>query len=109
LLLRELPVAGTTADINLDGLTSLADWEVFLANSFADLTGFSQRQKFERGDIDLDGDNDRRDFVLFKSLFNAANGANAFAQMIGVPEPGAMTMASLGLVSAFALRRKKSL
>ncbi|HEX6963288.1 MAG TPA: hypothetical protein VF175_15580 [Lacipirellula sp.] len=106
LLLRELPIAGSTADINLDGATSVADWEQFLVHSFTDLSGLSPRQKFERGDLDQDGDNDRGDFLLFKSLFNAANGPNAFAQLLGVPEPGAISLAGIAAITAFALCRR---
>jgi serralysin len=106
LLLRELPIAGTTADINLDGMTSIADWELFVVNSFTNLAGLTQRQKFERGDLDLDGDNDRADFQLFKSLFNTANGPSSFDRLLGVPEPGALALAGMAAIAAIARRKR---
>jgi hypothetical protein len=107
-ILNELPTAGTTADINLDGLTTLGDWETFSSNAYADLSSFTSREKFQRGDLDLDGDNDLADFRLFKNLFDAANGVNAFARIVeGVPEPGSLSMIAVTAVAALMNRRRR--
>ena len=85
--LRDLPEVGTFADLNLDGLTDVADWQVFLIDASVDLTGLALRDTLLRGDLDLDGDNDYFDFKLFKSAYNLTNGAGAFERLLPVREP----------------------
>lgn len=87
LTITELPIAGTSADLNLDGQTTMDDWELFVANQYVDLSGLNQRDAFGRGDLDLDGDNDIFDFGYFKTAYNAANGPGAFESLLTVPEP----------------------
>jgi serralysin len=107
-ILSDLPGAGTTADINLDGMTNIGDWQIFSANAYTDISSFSRREQFVRGDLDLDGDNDLADFRLFKNLFDAANGVSAFARLVeGVPEPGALSMLAMIAVAASLHRRRQ--
>ena len=91
--LNAAPLAGTSADLNLDGQTNAGDWGMFVTNSYATFTGLGQLDAFQRGDLDFDGDNDIADFRFFKSAYIAANGSNAFASLFGVPEPSTMLMA----------------
>jgi hypothetical protein len=93
--LSEWPLAGTSADVNLDGFTNTADWALFTANSYADLAGLTQRDAYQRGDLDLDGDNDFTDFRFFKTAYNALHGANAFDALLAVPEPRAFVLAGI--------------
>ena len=102
--LSELPPAGTSADLNLDGSASGADWEIFLASAFVDLTGLSQKEAFQRGDLDLDGDNDEADFLYFKTAYNVANGAGAFAGLLHVPEPSVALLACFAAVGIGGVR-----
>jgi hypothetical protein len=78
------------SDLNADGVIDTADWPAFRDNHLTNLSGLSAVQAYVRGDLDLDGDNDVFDFRLFKSDYDAANGAGAFASHFGeVPEPTA--------------------
>jgi serralysin len=105
--LSDLPAPSSTADVNLDGLTNIDDWTQFLATGYTNLAEFTRREAFERGDLDLDGDNDFTDFRLFKSLYDVANGVGAFARMASVPEPaGLVILAAVG-VGLPALRRRR--
>ncbi|TWT37683.1 hypothetical protein KOR34_26440 [Posidoniimonas corsicana] len=92
----ENAVAG---DLNDDGVLTTEDWRIFAAHTHTDVRLLSPTNRYLRGDLDADGDNDYADFVRFKNLYVAANGAAAFAALSAVPEP-----ASAGiLVAALAV------
>jgi hypothetical protein len=101
----EAPVAGSSADLNLDGVTNVADWQLFLASAFADVSGLGARQAFQHGDLDFDGDNDTVDFRYFKSAYNLVNGAGSFAMMLQVPEPAGWWLAASGMGAVIGVRR----
>jgi hypothetical protein len=83
-------------DLDFDGLVGAQDWTQFIAGSESDMSGLSAIQQYERGDLDGDGRNSIQDFLLFKQLFDDANGEGSFAAMLAeVPEPSS---ASLGLI-----------
>jgi hypothetical protein len=85
-------------DLDFDGRVGLADWSIFVANTYSPLSGLSRAQTYAAGDLDADGDNDHADFLLFKRDFYAANGAGEFeSQVIRVPE-----MSSLRVAIGFA-------
>ncbi|HEY3393385.1 MAG TPA: hypothetical protein VGK58_11810, partial [Lacipirellulaceae bacterium] len=76
------------SDLNTDGVVNASDWPLFFPNMLADLSAMTGIQRALAGDLDLDGDNDVNDFVLFKTDFDAVNGAGAFnAMLANVPEP----------------------
>ncbi len=106
IVISEVPVAGTSADLNLDGLADLADWQVFLANAFVDLTGLSQKELFRHGDLDLDGDNDEQDLGLFKTAYNLANGFGAFDTLPQIPEPSALALLGGAATTLLVVRRR---
>ncbi len=99
---ESLQPIGVTSDLDRDGQITRADWLLFTAHTYADLSGLTPAARFLAGD--LDGDNDYRDFLIFKSDYIAANGAEAFAAMLRVPEPGAFVMALVAV--AASLRRR---
>jgi hypothetical protein len=105
LSLAGAPATGTSVDLNLDGLTSIDDWALFQTNSFTTFAGLGQRDAFQRGDLDFDGDNDLADFRLFKSIFNSLNGSGAFESMLSVPEPSTLLLAC-GVSAVLAARRR---
>ena len=105
--LNAAPLAGTSADLNLDGLTNAGDWGVFTEYSYTTFTGLGQLAAFQRGDLDFDGDNDVTDFRFFKSAYIDVNGAAAFASLVGVPEPAAIFMVAVGTVACGLGRRGK--
>lgn len=92
---------GIAGDLNLDGVLDRADWLLFAANTHADLTAYTKTGLYLRGDFNSDGRNNHDDFLKFREWFIDANGANAFAQMLRVPEPTSLALicfAATGLV-----------
>lgn len=102
---RELPEAGSFADLNLDGVTNIDDWQLFLASASVDLTGLTLRESLFRGDLDADGDNDYNDFKFFKSAYNLTNGAGALELLQTVPEPQTLLLVAIA-ACGFLLRRR---
>jgi hypothetical protein len=93
-------------DFNLDNAINTADWVIFRTNQLADLSAESLAEAYRRGDLTSDRRNNHADFAMFKSLYDAANGAGSFVLMAaGVPEPattvlvfasGLIVMSSMG-------------
>lgn len=89
------------SDLNFDGALSAADWGVFIAGAYADLTSLSKAEAYQLGDLNADNANNFADFRLFKADYDAANGAGAFAAMSGaVPEPSAALLVGFAVVVA---------
>jgi hypothetical protein len=106
LTLSELPLAGMSADLDFDGQADIDDWLTFITNAYTDISLLSDRDAFQLGDLDLDGDNDFDDFRYFKSAYDLANGAGAFASMGQVPEPQTLLLAGLFTVVLGPRRRR---
>jgi hypothetical protein len=86
------------SDLNADGTVNVADWSLFLPNSFTAFASDTAVAAYRKGDLDGDKDNDYADFQLFKADFIAVNGAAAFAQLSGyVPEPSSLVLAAFAL------------
>jgi hypothetical protein len=100
---------GQTSDLNLDGAVTAADWTLFLASAYADLSGYSPAQQFLHGDLDRDGDNDYDDFQIFRSDYIAANGKAAFEGLFTVPEPASAWLLLWGIVAQPLIRRRVTL
>lgn len=95
------------SDLNFDGELDAADWAVFLATSFTDLSGLSPASAYGMGDLNGDGLSDYDDFQVFKSDYNSVNGLGAFEAMIrGVPEPSSLVLL-LGLASGWISCRRR--
>jgi hypothetical protein len=96
------------SDLNFNGAVDLADWSLFVASSYAALTGLNRAEAYAVGDLDADGDNDHADFLLFKSDFNVANGAGAFeSRILRVPEPTTLGLA-IGIAGCLLTRDRCS-
>lgn len=105
----ELPVAGSSADLNLDGFTNSGDWTLFTANAYTDLSPVTaQKDRFQLGDLDLDGDNDFSDFRFFKQAYIGVHGAAAFATLLAVPEPQSLLLAVGAVGSLGVIRRRQT-
>lgn len=107
--LNMAPLAGTSADLNLDGQTNAGDWGLFVENSYTTFAGLGQFDAFQRGDLDFDGDNDVADFRHFKSAYIAMNGANAFASLLGVPEPNTLLMSGMIAIGWGVVQRRRTM
>jgi hypothetical protein len=96
--------AFANGDFNVDGAINSADWMIFRANQHGDFTGRSGAEAYRLGDISGDLRNDHTDFVIFKTVYDAANGAGAFVAMVAsVPEPASVMLviaAGLFIVSS---------
>lgn len=95
-------------DLNYDNAITAADYTLLVASAETDLTGLSDAQAYRSGDLDSDGVNSIRDFMQFKTIYEAANGgAGSFARMLaGVPEPTTAVLAVLG-VGVLSLGRRR--
>ena len=97
------------SDLNFNSGVDLDDWSIFVGNAYGNLSGLSGAEAYGKGDLDGDGDNDYHDFLLFKSDFNAANGAGALeAAMLGVPEPSSLVLVFGGAAAWLCGRRQRA-
>jgi hypothetical protein len=95
------------SDLNFDNSINIADWNLFLAKLGTVFTNMSVAEAYSMGDLNGDLRNDRVDFRLFKTDYNAVNGSGAFEAMLAsVPEPS--TLAMMLLVCAGALITSRS-
>ena len=94
-------------DLNSDGKIDSLDWVIFRTNQETDLSGLTLEQAYLRGDLTEDRANNHADFVVFKNLYEAANGAGSFVAMLaGVPEPSTLVLIlSAGLFVLPGMRR----
>lgn len=94
-------------DFNSSGGVNSADWAILRANQNARLSGKTPEQAFFLGDLNGDKKNNHADFVIFKTIYEDANGSGSFDQMVaGVPEPSSMLlMLSVAVLSASTRRR----
>ena len=98
-------------DLNTDGVVSVEDYlDVFAPNGESDLSGETLVGAALKGDLDGDLDNDYDDWVLFKSLYNAANGAGALELALAnysasVPEPSSLLLIGSAGLALLYFRR----
>lgn len=89
----DVPGCFVQGDINGDCAINTSDWSRFRSGQHTDMTGLTASQAYALGDLNGDFKNNHADFVLFKTLFESANGAGSFAAMlVTVPEPGYLAM-----------------
>ena len=101
----DLPIVG---DLNTDGAIDLVDWLLYVSGLGVDLSGLTDQERFEKGDINFDGVNDFFDFSLFKNSYDQNNGAGAFEAMLAsIPEPGTLSLLCLGVLMLNSVRRRR--
>ena len=100
-----LPFA--SGDLNTDGAINTADWTIFRTNQQTNLTSKSLAEAYRLGDLTGDRLNNHADFVLFKTAYDAANGAGAFVTMLAaVPEPSSVLLVLTAGLFSLPLRRR---
>jgi hypothetical protein len=93
-------------DFNSDGDVTAADWTILRSNQHVDLSGMTHEDAYFLGDLTADLANNHADFVAFKNLYEAANGAGSFASLSAVPEPSmAVLVLAAGTFTLPAMRR----
>ena len=95
------------SDFNANGVIDAADYGILLTNHLQTLAGTTAYETFLTGDVDGDGDNDFNDFRLFKTDFIAANGAEAFAALVAIPEPATVLLAALAFAGVAGVRSRR--
>jgi hypothetical protein len=102
-------VAWRRSDINFDNQINAADYAIFRDNHRKPIdTMLTDPESYVFGDIDGDQDNDFADFRLFQADYVAANGAAAFAALVGsVPEPASALMIVMMGVGVAGMRRRR--
>jgi hypothetical protein len=95
-------------DFNSDGNINSLDWMILRTNQETNLSALTLEQAYFRGDLTEDKRNSYEDFVAFKNLYDAANGAGAFVAMLAsVPEPSTMALIlGVGLILPPLMRRR---
>lgn len=91
-------VFGATGDLDLNGVIDINDWQLYIANVGADLSGLSPLEAFKHGDMNGDGRNDLDDFDRFVTAYDGVHGAGALALALNVPEPATLSSASVFLL-----------
>ena len=100
-----IPSGDLTGDGNING----ADWTAFKNGQGTDFSTLSTAQGYLKGDLNGDGSHDLSDFLLFRTAYDAVNGAGSFASLVGVPEPSTLAMLAIGgmMGGAVVCRRSK--
>lgn len=98
-----------SGDLDFDGTLDADDYGILTLNAETSLSGLSDAAAYQLGDLNGDGANNVLDFGIFKNEFIDANGTPAFALLVtGVPEPGTLGLAALGLITMASRRRRPS-
>jgi hypothetical protein len=95
-------------DLSFDGQIDAQDWELFRAGQHVVVESGSAAQAYGLGDLNGDLINNHTDFVIFKSLYDQANGPGAFEVMVNsVPEgsTGFLLLVGWGLLTVCSRRR----
>ena len=93
----DVPDEALFGDLNGNGAIDLADWQLFRADLFSDLTGIGEAEAYRRGDLDGDGQNNEVDFELFKTAYEMANGLGSFVKLSKVPEPSSLMLSAIAV------------
>jgi len=98
------------SDLSFNGSVGAEDWPIFIGNHLVNLSGMTQAEAYQHGDLNNTLTNDYADYQLFRADFIAANGAAAWAALTGatVPEPHTALLTVLGLAGLACVRRRKS-
>jgi hypothetical protein len=105
-LVQYTGTAISRSDLNGDGSINVADWGLFVPNSFTSFTGQTAVAAYRKGDLDGDLDNDYADFKLFKADYIAVNGLQAFLALGAVPEPSSFVLLTFAASVMLGVRRR---
>jgi endonuclease/exonuclease/phosphatase family metal-dependent hydrolase len=93
------------ADLSGNCHVGVEDWTQFRAGQQVNLTGLTHAQALAMGDLNGDFRNDHDDFVIFKTAFDASNGAGSFVAMVtSVPEPSTLLLVIIAAIGGSVAR-----
>jgi hypothetical protein len=92
-----VPIAPGPGDVNEDGATNIADFNIIKANFFKN-TGALRTE----GDLTADGRVDLQDYRIWRNIVPAS-----VAEGLGVPEPSSLTLGALGAFAALGAARRR--
>jgi hypothetical protein len=105
--LYDAPLPG---DLDGNEVINPADWALFKAGGDANFAQLDLNEAYLKGDLDGDFDRDLEDFVLFRDLYNDANGLGALEALeSGVPEPSGLMLGLAVFAGVAGLRRRLAL
>lgn len=94
-------------DLTDDQQINAADWAAFKAAVGSDLSQLSREARYLSGDMDFDGDNDIRDFRIFRKFYNENSTTGSLESLIAsVPEPTGVVLLSLAMVRLVSFRSR---
>jgi hypothetical protein len=96
---------GRFGDLNSDGNINSLDWSVLRTNLESDLSslGLTLKNQFARGDLNLDNQVNYADFNAFQIVYDQANGAGSFANLLAsVPEPATVVLCLVAWLFMFS-------
>jgi len=94
-------------DLTGDGMVTVDDWIVFKANFSAETIGLTIAQQQDLGDFDANGRIEVSDYLDFRDIYDAFNGAGAFQSIsTATPEPTAAGLLLLACCLWSYARRK---
>lgn len=95
-------------DFNQSNTLDAADWLLLKSSFGSDLSALSLTDGYAIGDVNLDGEVDRLDFRLFKSIYENFHGSDSFEALLnGVPEPTSAILLLLGGCGCLLRRQRK--
>lgn len=84
---------GLLGDLTGDNQVELADWVQFKSNFGLDTSSLDEHLQLRAGDFDNNGEVNIQDFIQFREIYDARNGAGAFsAAAVRVPEPNTLIL-----------------
>lgn len=97
----------TMGDFDATGTITEEDWDILRDNMHSNLSSLTFAQAYFLGDLTSDKANNHDDFVLFKTLYEQANGGGSFARMLaGIPEPSSVVLMLSAGSFVLAFRRR---
>ena len=80
-------------DLDFDTDVDIDDWLIYVAGVGLDMTNLDDEESYLLGDLNGDQMNNYTDFVIFQTVYEAANPGSSFAQMTSsVPEPSSVVL-----------------
>lgn len=95
----------TFGDLNRDATIDVEDWEIFRAGLHRQSDTTSTALAYIHGDLNGDLVTNHADFVLFQSVYDAANGEGALAAL--VPEPTSVSVVWVAALPWLIRRRNR--